>query len=422
MSLRAPFPKVFFGWILVGYLLLTQMLTIGFLFYGFGVLLDPMGATLGLTRGETSYGFSLFTLGIAVWSPVMAWWVERSGPRHPLLAGLLILATGLLYLGQTQSAAGYYFTMAVWLSLGVSAAAGVPGASLVVNWFRIRRGMALSLMSAGISLGGLCLAPAVGWLIPQVGWTRAILLPTVLLFIAFPIGLRLVRNRPEDMGLFRDGEAADVPDAVGAFPLDFGGVIRDPRFQIVAITYAICLSCMTSVLVHVVGIWTDLGMTTERASLSFALVAGIGMIGKPFFGWLADRVDVRVGAMASFLFLMLGTLAILWPSVWNVIPFVLFFGLGIGGAVPMQGAINGALYGREHFARVSGILMPWIVSVQAIFYAMTGFLHDRLHSYTPIFLGFAVLYAFSLWLLSRLDLGGATAPEGEIMDQNLQVL
>lgn len=397
--------SLFFGWYLIGYLLFIQVLTVGFLFYGFGVLLDPVAATLHLSRGETSYGFSLFTFGVALWSPLLGLLVECGGARTPMLAGLVILPAGLLALGYVTSATAYYAVMGLWLSLGVTAAAGVPAQTLVVNWFRRHRGMALSLTSAGVSLGGLFMAPLVGWLIPLVGWTRAILLPAVLLLLALPVGLRLVRNRPEDMGLFRDGDAHDPAEAAALLrPLAWRDLIGDRRFRIVAVAYGLALACMTSLMVNLVSYWTDLGVSHRWSTVAFALLAGVGMVGKPFFGRLADRIDARAGAMASFALLLGGTLLLLVPSPWVVIPFVIVFGLGIGGAVPMQGAINGALYGREQFARIAGVLTPWIVGVQAAFYGITGYALDHFHAYPPIFVGFAALLAASIFLLSRLDL------------------
>lgn len=407
MRSRGP---VFYGWYIIAYLLFVQVLTIGFLFYGFGVLLDPVAETLGLTRGQTSYGFSLFTFGVAVWSPLIGWIVERRGPRAPMLAGLALLPLGLVALGAVTSAPAYYAVMGVWLSLAVTSAAGVPSQTLVVHWFRRKRGMALSLTSAGVSLGGLLLAPTVGALIPLVGWSRAILLPAALLALALPVGWRLVRNHPEERGLFRDGDPVDVPDdAAQARPLAWREVFGDRRFQIVAVSYAIALACMTSLMVNLVSYWTDLGLSHRAATVAFALLAGVGMVGKPFFGRLADSIDARVGAMASFAFLLGGTLLLLIPSVWVVAPFVVVFGLGIGGAVPMQSAINGALYGRAQFARIAGVLTPWIVGVQAAFYGLTGFALDHFHAYPPLFVGFAALLCVSLWLLSRLELAPAAA-------------
>jgi MFS family permease len=210
--------------------------------------------------------------------------------------------------------------------------------------------------------------------------------------------------------LYRDGDLHDVPDPPAAQShFNLGEILTDRRFLIVAVSYSLALACMTSLMVNVVSYWTDLGLSTSMATLAFALLAGVGMIGKPLFGWLADRYNARNGGMASFAFLLAGTVLLLWRSPWNTVPFVILFGLGIGGAVPMQSAINGALYGRDQFARIAGILTPWIVGVQASFYALTGYLHDRWHSYRPIFLLFAGLLTFSLFLLSRLRIASPQA-------------
>jgi MFS family permease len=76
-------------------------------------------------------------------------------------------------------------------------------------------------------------------------------------------------------------------------------------------------------------------------------------------------------------------------------PFLLgacLFGFGMGGVVPMQGAVVGAAFGRESFGRVLGAMRPPMAIFHLAGTPFAGYIYDVTGSYKPAFLVFMGLY------------------------------
>jgi hypothetical protein len=58
-SRQAPTGALYYGWVLVGALGITEAISWGVLYYAFSVFLAPMEAELGWSRGATTGAFSL---------------------------------------------------------------------------------------------------------------------------------------------------------------------------------------------------------------------------------------------------------------------------------------------------------------------------------------------------------------------------
>ncbi len=61
------------------------------------------------------------------------------------------------------------------------------------------------------------------------------------------------------------------------------------------------------------------------------------------------------------------------------------FGFGMGGVVPLQGALVGRLFGRERFGRVLGLMRPTMLPIQIIGMPIAGAVYDATDSYDPAF-------------------------------------
>ncbi|HEY5646809.1 MAG TPA: MFS transporter, partial [Pseudomonadales bacterium] len=72
-----------------------------------------------------------------------------------------------------------------------------------------------------------------------------------------------------------------------------------------------------------------------------------------------------------------------------------FFGFGMGGTVPMQGALIGRMFGRERFGKAMGSLRPAMFPLQIIGVPLAGWMFDQTGTYDPAFQLFLVLYVLA---------------------------
>ena len=69
-----------------------------------------------------------------------------------------------------------------------------------------------------------------------------------------------------------------------------------------------------------------------------------------------------------------------------------FFGFGMGGVVPMQGAVVGAAFGRASFGRVLGAMRPPMALIHLIGTPFAGWVYDTTGDYAAASITFIILY------------------------------
>jgi MFS family permease len=124
-----------------------------------------------------------------------------------------------------------------------------------------------------------------------------------------------------------------------------------------------------------------------------SITAGFGVLGKLSFGWLGDRWSARKTLWLTIASQIIGQLAMFVET--NLIIFAIgavFFGYGMGGVVPLQGALIGKLFGRDRFGQTMGMMRPAMFPVQMIGVPLAGWVFDTNGSYTPAFIFFVILY------------------------------
>src|SRR5690242_18951054 len=83
---------------------------------------------------------------------------------------------------------------------------------IVANWFRRRRGRALTLLTFIAGFASVIYIALAGWLVQVQGWRAALVTLAVLLAVAtVPLHALLLRRRPADLGLLVDGDLAPLP-------------------------------------------------------------------------------------------------------------------------------------------------------------------------------------------------------------------
>jgi hypothetical protein len=93
----SPTRALYYGWVLVGALGITETISWGVLYYAFSVFLTPMEAALGWSRGATTRAFSLALVVSGFAAVPVGRWLVRHGGRLLMSVGsvvgtLLVLA------------------------------------------------------------------------------------------------------------------------------------------------------------------------------------------------------------------------------------------------------------------------------------------------------------------------------------------
>ncbi|MGH7749089.1 MAG: MFS transporter, partial [Candidatus Dormibacteria bacterium] len=84
--------------------------------YAFSLISQPLIAAFGWTVGQASWAFALANFFLGIGAVIGGYWADRSGPRGPALAGVVLWGVGNALAGITTPILG---TLGMYLSYGV---------------------------------------------------------------------------------------------------------------------------------------------------------------------------------------------------------------------------------------------------------------------------------------------------------------
>jgi len=238
----------------------------------------------------------------------------------------------------------------------------IPVSMMVTNWFTARRGLAMSLAMAGIGVGGTIFSPVLTFFLESYGWRASYrLMAGIILVIALPAALFLLRKRPEDLGLEPLGGQADTA-AKGTRPS--GGVAISVRQSWGKFFFWLLLiGMLTNGLINAgaLGHFPPAMQESHGAAVQAAVISAYSLIsigGKLILGWINDRFGVVVSTTyactlfgLSFVFILLSG-----QSVAMLYAMAVVFGLGnaIGTVTPPL--LTAEVFGKENYSKAYGIV------------------------------------------------------------------
>ena len=356
----APVPPAprFDGWRIVALAALSQGLALPLL-GAYGLVATPLIEEFGASTTQLGLGMSLAILATALAGPALGVALDRGPLRAIMLGGVALMLLSVAALSRGTA----LWQLAVCLSfatVGLSMYGMLPVQVILVNWFVLRRGSALSFAYVGTSVAAFVVPPATAWLIEAFGWRDALLaLAAGAAVLATPAIARLVK-RPEELGQTPDGIAPTASEARseptrGFASREANGVIRDRNFWLIAVGIGLALSVSIATLFLVRHLET-LGIPRTRAALVPSLMAAFGIVGKLGAGWLIDRVDARAVVAGALALHALGwAIVASQTSLAALLLAAAPLGLGGGGFLPLPAVLQGRCFGRDAIGRVGGL-------------------------------------------------------------------
>jgi len=400
--------KLFYGWWIVAVGFLINAFGVGTFFYGFSTFFNPMIAEFGWSRTVMSGVFSLSRLEGGIEGPIAGWLTDKFGPRRMLIMGVAITAIGFILLSRVNDPVALYLIFGLVLSLGFNMGYVHATSAAVAKWFIKKRGRALSFLITGNGIGGAIFVPLIAWLIVQFGWQSAvILIGMATLLIPLPIAF-LIRSKPEDMGLLPDGEVKEKKfsltsgEDTSAYEIgeEINFTVREAlktrSFWVYAASMVLRSCILSAIVVHQIPHLTDIGIPYQTASSILGLMVLVSVPGRFIAGWLGDRFNKKVllfllcilQGIGIFIFINATNLALLYL-------FVVVYGLGYGGVIPLSLALRADLFGRKNYATIAGITMTLTMIGTVSAPILAGYLYDVSHSYSLAFYIFMVMIILS---------------------------
>ena len=108
---------MFFGWWMVALAFLTNVISVGFGFYSYGVFFKALAEEFGGSRFAVSAGLTSLQLCSALSAPLVGNLLDRGATRQVMSAGALLLGAGFAL--ASQIGALWHFYLVFGLGIGI---------------------------------------------------------------------------------------------------------------------------------------------------------------------------------------------------------------------------------------------------------------------------------------------------------------
>lgn len=419
---RLPF---FYGWVILGGCLVTLGLSYSIM-YSFSVFYAALLEEFGWGRAEAAGIYSVFMIVNGVGALAAGALSDRFGPGRVIAVGGVLLAAGLLTCSQVTALWQFYVAYGILAALGVSVAGWTACVTMISRWFSVRLGLVLGIASAGIGLGIMIVVPLVQILIGSFGWRAAFSALAGMVFIGLlPVGLIVLRGRPEDLGQQVDGirSAALPPARAGRRPArrgmevvdlewtrrewTIGTAARTARCWLLVAVKLLGGIATQMIFVHQVVYLADAGYDKMLAASIVGLIGMLSVMAKIFWGWAADTIGremtYTLGCAAMLIAVGLLGLAKVVPSPGMLYLYAVFFALGYAVSAPLWPIVTSDLFGGRSFGSIYGFINLFGGFGNALGAWLGGYVYDVTGSYAMAF-GVAVAgkaaSAGALWLVA----------------------
>ena len=194
--------------------------------YGFNSFVEPFIEELSLKRIAIALSFCVSSVLAAIVIPLAGWTLDLYGATRVTLIVAPTFVLTILAISRIESFAGLLVCMTAMRALGPECLA-LTAQTTVQRWFIRRRGTAFAILMLFRIISTTLPANVEMLIDKRGGWREAYHALAVLVAAALAVGLALVRDSPEEVGLLPDGDeppAASVPaTSVPAVPVKEGG-------------------------------------------------------------------------------------------------------------------------------------------------------------------------------------------------------
>jgi len=398
------------GWRVVTGCFIVLTTSSGLGFYGLAVYLNAFSVERDWEVASVSLATTLFFFVSGVFGLVVARLIARFDVRYVIVAGGLLAGSALAVLGQVQQEWQLYAVYAVF-AIGWSASGLVPATTVITRWFHVRRSVALSVASTGLSVGGILITPAAKWLLDEKGLEAGTPWLGLLWIVGIvPFALWLVRPDPAPLGWLPDGERSQV----GAAPrkpagMPFAEAVRDPFYRAVTIGYLLVLGSQVG------GIQQLVRLAEERtdkgtAALATLVLAATSVVARLVGGRVVTRLPMMRFTVVLAVVQMVALTGIAFASAtFALFLTIILFGATIGNLLMLQPLLVAERFGVLDYPRIFSRTQFITMFGTAGGPLLLGWLHDNAGGYRTSYL---VAAACSLTGAAVLASGGpATVPD-----------
>ena len=309
---------IFYGYFVVAGLFLIVFVCVTFGMTTMGTHYGGLAEQMGVDRVAISQWTLFVGLGTIPSLPFTAQWLRRTDVRIPVTFAICLQAAMFIAISFVTNVILFY-ACAVLVGVAMGILMNLMTAIVCNRWFTRTASTMIGIVFAASGVGGIVFNPMVAYLIKNYGASFDYRVEAVILLaVALPSALFLLRSRPEDKGLVALGSDEEVEETPKA-GVKAAQALKHPSFYLFAVV-AFLSACLMYAYQMQVSYIATLPIVETMPLLGGTVMsfASAGQtLGKVGLGWVGDRnvvaayiVAMVCGIIGLFLLLNFTTAAV----------------------------------------------------------------------------------------------------------------
>jgi len=403
----------YYRWVIVGASFVTLGLTYA-IWYSFSVFFVALLKEFGWSRSTGAGAFSILAAIAGPMGLVAGSMVDRLGPTRVIVLGSVFLGVGLGLSCLIETWWQWYLFFGFITGIGIGCTGWIPNTTVVQNWFKEQRGLAIGIISAGIGAGILVWVPLAQHGIDLLGWraTFGIMAALIPLMIGSMALFVMKRTPPRSTAPSTSGELSQnistdpciVDQEWASRAWTLRKAMRTEPFWFLTAAYCLANVATQAILAHQVAFFVDRGLKPIIASYFVGMVGLVSVGGKILWAALSDRIgrEVTYGLGAASAILGVLSLIAFQALASPILPYAyaFFFGLGYAVTASLPPLVTADLFEGRTYGSIFGALMLLNGFGGAFGAWFTGFIYDRFQSYLWAFvlvIACVLMTFYSVW-------------------------
>lgn len=379
--------RIFYGWYVVAATLVIMTTTSGLAFYNLSILLAAFINDRGFPVSLASSAVATFFIAGGIGGVVAGRLIDHIDARAVIIVGATIGAVALASAGLLREV-WHLFAFHVVFGFAHGVTGLVPVTTVIARWFSVRRSLAFSVGTTGLSLGGIFIAPVLALSIERFGLAAAAPWMGAALFLGIvPVALLVLRASPRAMGLEPDGlSRAEIADSPPQPSAPFNEARRSAYFLAVSAAYTCLLGAQVGAIAHFYRL-VSIRDGAATAAIALALLAGGSTIGRFAGGGILLKVPARAFALVLMAMqaFALAALAVAHDRAF-ILAAAALFAVTIGNSLMMHPLLLAERFGTRDYGRIYSTSQMLTVLGVAGCPALIGVLYEASGDYQLPFL------------------------------------
>ncbi|HUN96021.1 MAG TPA: MFS transporter [Bradyrhizobium sp.] len=386
-------------WLILFAAMLPQMFIWGILLFAFPLWSVPWIKTYSASHSQIMATSMCMLFGIGWLSPLGGYMAEKINVRNLIAVGVIVNSLTFLLLARATAMWQVTLLYALPLAAGLVLTSQMMGQILAVNLFRPKSGLAIGVVSMGAAIGGIISPFVINKLLSAHSWQTAFVIFAIAGMALLPVVLLLIPKLSRSL----ESEQKQMPATVRISAM---AIMTDRTFICTSIMIVFILNLLFNAVFYNLGPYMqDIGGNVASTAKIVSVSAVTGAFGMVAFAALADRFDYRLILLLAVILVGFGVAAAgSGANVEETLLTLPTMAVTAGGVVSLVPVIMAQRFGRDNFARATGLSLPFSF-LGSIGPFIAGFGRDKLGSYPHTFaamLGLILIPILGLLLLATM--------------------